>query len=183
MNASEALEKLKNGNARYLHSISNTSHITESDRRNTVEKGQHPYACIIDCSDSRVVPEHIFSTGIGELFTIRTAGNTIGVNEMGSAEYAALHLHTPLIVVMGHTHCGAVQAAIEGHAEGSIQNIVSKIQCAIKENKNPRECEILNADQSAKDLLQSPYLKTLVDNGELKIVRAIYDTETGKVVF
>lgn len=183
MDYQEALEKLKSGNQEYRDTHSNSSRMTEADRKYHVENGQHPYACIISCADSRVVPEHIFSVGLGALFTIRTAGNVIGPYEVGSVEYDVLHLHTPLVVVMGHTHCGAVSAALEGHAEGMVQSIVDKIHEAVQDNNEPRSCEWLNARKGVEYLLQSTLLRKQVEAGNLKIVAAIYDTESGAVTF
>lgn len=103
----KALEKLKAGNARYIDAKVNSEDISQAKRTDTLVDGQKPYAIIITCSDSRVIPENIFMTGIGELFVIRIAGNVIDEHQLGSIEYAASHLGAPLIVVMGHTHCGA----------------------------------------------------------------------------
>lgn len=179
----EALEKLKSGNREYCDTHSNSSRMTAADRKHHVENGQHPYACIVSCADSRVVPEHIFSVGLGALFTIRTAGNVIGPYEIASVEYDVLHLHTPLVVVMGHTHCGAISAAVEGHAEGMVQSIVDKIHEAIQDKTDLRACEWINARQGVDDLLQSPLLRKQVEAQKLKIVAAIYDTESGVVTF
>ncbi len=101
----KALEKLKAGNARYIDAKVNSEDISQAKRTDTLVNGQKPYAIIITCSDSRVIPENIFMTGIGELFVIRIAGNVIDEHQLGSIEYAASHLGAPLIVVMGHTHC------------------------------------------------------------------------------
>ena len=101
---SKALEKLKAGNARYIDAKVNSEDISQAKRTDTLVNGQKPYAIIITCSDSRVIPENIFMTGIGELFVIRIAGNVIDEHQLGSIEYAASHLGAPLIVVMGHTH-------------------------------------------------------------------------------
>lgn len=103
----KALEKLKAGNASYIDAKVNSEDISQAKRTDTLVNGQKPYAIIITCSDSRVIPENIFMTGIGELFVIRIAGNVIDEHQLGSIEYAASHLGAPLIVVMGHTHCGA----------------------------------------------------------------------------
>ena len=104
--AEEALEKLKNGNARYLNLEKNEGNISAEIRKKTCMEGQRPYAVIITCSDSRVIPESIFNAGLGELFVIRVAGNVIDNHQLGSIEYAAGHLGCPLILVMGHNHCG-----------------------------------------------------------------------------
>lgn len=178
-----SLKRLISGNEEYCNTQSNSSLLTAEDRKYHVENGQHPFACIISCSDSRVVPEHIFSVGLGALFTVRTAGNTIGEHETGSVEYAVLHLHTPLVVVMGHTHCGAVSAAISGHAEGSVKAITDKIYAALSDKADIRKCEWENAENGVKRLLSSPLLKEQCDLGKVKIIAAMYDTESGKVEF
>lgn len=178
-----SLERLKKGNEEYLGAQSNPSPFTAEDRKYHVENGQRPFACIISCSDSRVVPEHIFSVGLGALFTVRTAGNTVGEHETGSVEYAVLHLHTPLVVVMGHTHCGAVSAAIEGHAEGKIKTITDEIYNALSDRTDIRRCEWENAENGAKTLLSSPLLKEQAKLGKVKIIAAMYDTESGGVEF
>ena len=116
VSAAEAIQKLKEGNARYLDASSNPGDISKLIRKKTCEEGQSPYAIVVTCSDSRVIPESIFSAGIGELFVIRVAGNVIDNHQLGSIEYAADHLGTNLVVVLGHTHCGAVGAAIGGGA-------------------------------------------------------------------
>ena len=108
MTADEAIEKLKSGNMRYLLMNSNSGNVSAALRKFTYEHGQHPHAIIVTCSDSRVIPETIFSAGLGELFVIRVAGNVIDDHQLGSIEYAAGHLGSPVVVVLGHTHCGAV---------------------------------------------------------------------------
>ena len=114
LSAAEALEKLKEGNQRYLTAAANPGDVSPAIRQYTCENGQSPYAVVITCSDSRVISESIFSAGIGELFTIRVAGNVMDNHQMGSVEYAADHLGTKLAVVLGHTNCGAVGAAVAG---------------------------------------------------------------------
>ena len=108
LTADEALEKLKSGNQIYMNSRTGSGDISPEKRLDTCRNGQQPYAIIITCSDSRVLPESVFSAGIGELFVIRVAGNVMDDHQLGSVEYAASHLGVKLIVVMGHNHCGAV---------------------------------------------------------------------------
>ena len=107
------LKKLLEGNQKYLTSEKGAGDISPRIRLKTAGEGQNPYAIIITCSDSRVIPEAIFQCGIGDLFVIRLAGNVIDNHQLGSIEYAADHLGTKLIMVLGHTHCGAVDAAIQ----------------------------------------------------------------------
>ena len=103
MTADKAMKKLKDGNKKYLDSETGKGNISRALRLYTKEHGQHPYAIVVTCSDSRVIPESIFSAGIGDLFVIRVAGNVIDDHQLGSIEYAASHLGSPLIVVLGHT--------------------------------------------------------------------------------
>lgn len=184
MNSDIALKKLKEGNEKYYKNNMTISFpFSNKDREELVKKGQHPFACVISCSDSRVIPEDIFSLGFGEIFTIRSAGNVIDDYELGSVEYAAVHLNTPLIVVMGHTYCGAVSSAIEGHAEGHIQHIIDKIKESFNDTSDERACEWNNVYQSCKILLDSDYITSLLNEGKLKICAAMYDTKTGVVTF
>lgn len=179
----EALKKLREGDTCYTHSGQNPAHFDEGTRHELADHGQHPYAAVITCGDSRVPPEHIFSVGLGSLFVIRNAGNVIGPFELGSAEYAAEHLHVPLLVVLGHTHCGAVESTLAGGADGHIKEITDEIRRAIGEERDPRKCEWLNARHSVKVLRESEILSSLEAKGELKIMAAIYDIETGEVTF
>jgi carbonic anhydrase len=131
LDAENALQKLKDGNAAYVAPDRNTGDISHIIREETCAHGQAPYAVVVACSDSRVLPEVIFNAGIGELFDIRVAGNVIGANQLGSIEYAVGHLGTRLVVVLGHDHCGAVGAALEGAGGGSIDAITGEILRAI----------------------------------------------------
>lgn len=139
----------------------------------TASEGQSPYAVIIACSDSKVIPEAIFSAGIGSLFVIRTAGNTIGPNELGSIEYAVGHLGCPLVVVLGHTHCGAVDAAMHGEAEGHVATIIKEIQSSIKSETDAKKTSIIYAEHSASVISENI--------SGVKVVPALYDIETGRV--
>ncbi len=121
-----ALEKLKKGSKLYLECQSNPSIFHQDLREELKNKGQKPYATIITCSDSRVPVQHIFSSSMGELFIIRNAGNVIGDFEIGSAEYASEHLGVELIVVLGHTHCGAVHSTLHNEGHGYISTITKK---------------------------------------------------------
>ena len=111
ISAEDALKRLKKGNEIYLNAKTGSGDISADIRLATSVNGQKPYAVIVTCSDSRVIPEYIFSAGIGELFVIRVAGNVIDNHQLGSIEYAAEHLGCKLVVVLGHTQCGEVGAA------------------------------------------------------------------------
>lgn len=174
----EALEKLKEGNKLYIDSKQNIGDTSPEIREKTLTGGQHPYAIIVTCSDSRVIPESIFSAGIGDLFVIRVAGNVIDDHQLGSIEYAAGHLGTGLVVILGHTCCGAVGAALSHSSEGYIKSITDEIGKAVGDEKDEYKACCLNAQNSQKIVEQS--LK--MQNG-FKVVSAIYHLENGKVEF
>lgn len=177
MSADDAIAKLRAGNDRFLSAAINPGDYSHS-RREELFRGQAPYAVVIACSDSRVVPEAIFSAGLGELFVIRVAGNVIGDHELGSVEYATGHLGTNLVVVLGHESCGAVGATISGHAEGYIKSLATPIKSAIGEEKDPKAASIANAKYAASEI--SKLLK--LDGGKVKVVSAFYNLN-GKVDF
>ena len=142
MSSAKAVEKLKEGNEKYLETLTGMGDVSKESRMRTYLHGQHPYAIVVTCSDSRVIPESIFSAGIGDLFVIRLAGNVIDDHQLGSIEYAAGHLGCRLIVVLGHTHCGAVDAAMNSDPEGYIKFITDEIKRAIGDEKDERKaCE------------------------------------------
>lgn len=176
--AEEALKKLKDGNEQYLDAKENKGDISLALRKKTYDEGQTPYAVIVTCSDSRVIPESIFTAGIGELFVIRAAGNAIDKHQLGSIEYAAEHLGSPLVVVMGHTRCGAVTAAIDKNAENYIKFITDEINKAIGGETDDYKACCLNVGHS---------VKMIEDNLELpqgvKVCGAVYHLEDGRVEF
>ena len=188
--ADQAVDVLKSGNEAY-RSGTVDSDVTGSLRSDLAENGQTPHTTIITCSDSRVPPELIFNSDLGELFTIRTAGNVVDEFEIGSVEYAADHLHTPLVVVMGHSGCGAVAAAVEGHADGDIEDIVHEIKPSVDAAKETetetddiaKKAEDLNIENSIKRLRTSKILSELESEGKIKILGAKYDINTGEVTF
>ena len=175
MNSLEALEKLKEGNARYLKAKQAESDISDTTRRK-LKPAQHPFAVIIACSDSRVVPEYIFSCGLGDIFTVRIAGNVIDDHQKGSIEYAAEHLGASLVVVLGHTHCGAIDAAIsDEQPDGHIRFLTEEIREAVGTEKDPIKASKLNAEYSARRICDELELE------DIHVVTAIYDIETGEV--
>ncbi len=187
----EAYTKLMEGNKRFVNGNLIQKDVGEA-RRKELSKGQHPFAIVVTCSDSRVAPEIVFDQGLGELFVIRVAGNVVDPVALGSIEYAAEHLHTPLLIILGHTHCGAVTAAVDtkGKPEGNIGAIVKKILPAVKKAKakgGSRDELILNAIKENVYLVQenirknSSVLRHLIDKGELKVVGAVYDITSGTV--
>ncbi|MGN1394591.1 MAG: carbonic anhydrase [Succinivibrionaceae bacterium] len=184
-----AQELLSKGNDFYL------SNNNDSSLRNDLTvHGQHPYAVVITCSDSRDVPEIAFNANFGDIFTIRTAGNVVSNFEVGSVEYGAEHLGSPLVVVLGHTNCGAVTAACEAHEGGEvnhINDIINEIQPSVsKARANGSTDEtllndaiVLNVENSINRLRESETLSKLEKEGKIKIVGAIYNITSGKVTF
>jgi carbonic anhydrase len=198
--ADEALQKLMDGNKRYVENKLNTCGETNSSAREKLAKSQKPYAIILSCSDSRVPPELIFDKSLGEIFVVRVAGNVPDPVVLGSIEYAAEHLGSPLIMVLGHERCGAVTAAVDakGKPEGNIGAIIKTIapavkkakleckecaQCDLKDKAKLVECAI---DENAKLVAanlpkQSKVIRELLKEGKVKIVAAKYDLDDGKV--
>ena len=180
LSAAEALSKLKAGNERYLTVSSNPGDVSPQIRQKTCDEGQTPYAIVITCSDSRVIPESIFTAGIGELFTIRVAGNVMDHHQLGSVEYAADHLGTNLVVVLGHTHCGAVGAAVSSDPGGFIKYITDEIKKAIGDEKDELKASRLNVERSVSIIKEQ--LK-LTDSSDRKVCGGIYHIDSGKVEF
>jgi carbonic anhydrase len=183
----DALAKLLEGNARYVEQARLNPNQTD-ERRDSLIGGQSPYAIILGCSDSRVPPEIIFDQGLGDLFVIRVAGNVVDDIVLASIEYAAEHLHTPLLMVLGHTNCGAVGAALQddeldGHLPSIAQAIEEAVEKAQDEDGDTLDMTIrAHARITAGHLRGSdPILKGLVDEGKLKVVAAYYDLDTGVV--
>lgn len=175
MTAEESLAKLKTGAAAYAASGAFSGDVSEAMRQQAAE-GQHPFAAIVTCSDSRVIPEAIFSCGIGELFVIRTAGSVVGAHELASIEYAAHHLHVPLTVVLGHTHCGAVAAAIAGETEGNVGVITQAIRMAIGDEKDPTKAACQNVRSSMRCICED-----LAGGESHRVCGALYDIASGQV--
>lgn len=190
----EALERLKRGNARYV----SDAQVCESDleaRRHAVAASQAPWASILSCADSRVPPELLFGgLGVGELFVARNAGNLVDTDVLGTMEYGAEHLHSPLILVMGHQRCGAVAAACDvvtkqAKFPGSIGQMIAPI-VPIAQSTQAMPGDFVtntvheNCRNSAKVLTErSEILTELVHEAKIKIVTAYYELDTGKVEF
>lgn len=180
ISAEEALEKLLNGNKRYISAVTNPGDVSPEIRKNTSVNGQNPYAIILACSDSREIPEAIFCAGIGELFVIRVAGNVVDDHQLGSIEYAADHLGCRLILVLGHNHCGAVDAAMNHDPDGHIKFITDEISLAIKGETDEYKACCLNVKRSVEIIEQNADIKHLESDG-LKVLGAIYHIEDGRV--
>lgn len=177
MTAVDALERLKKGNKAYINSVTGVGDISPERRLYTSEHGQSPFAVVVSCSDSRVIPESIFSAGIGDLFVIRVAGNVIDNNQLGSIEYAVEHLGCKLVVVLGHTGCGAVCAAAEQHG-GYVKFITDEIKRAVGDETDMVKASILNVKQSV-----SKIDSLLNKAGGLEVTGALYHTESGVIDF
>ena len=167
------IRKLTEGNKNYR----NTGSVEL--RLKTASEGQHPYAIVICCSDSRVIPEQIFSATIGDLFVIRVAGNVLDNHQLGSIEYAASHLGCKLIIMLGHTGCGAVAAALAGHADGYISYITEDIQKAVGDQKDPNEACRLNVIHGVDRIRSEFALHPEISDADVR--GAVYDIESGLV--
>ena len=182
----EALQILKEGNARFATDKSVLRNIN-AERRESLKNGQNPYAVIVSCSDSRVTPTTVFNAGLGELFDIRLAGNVVDDDALGSIEYAVEHLTTPLIVVMGHQSCGAVTATynevVKGEkVSGNMESFVKKITPSVNKNGTIDDAIHTNIDMVVKEISEDKGIKTLIDQGKVKVVGAYYDLN-GNVTF
>ncbi len=186
----EAISKLKEGNGRYTSGTLQHPGQT-AERRAELANTQHPFATIVDCSDSRVPPEIVFDQGLGDLFIFRVAGNVIDDHGLGSIEYAVDHLGVRLIVVLGHQRCGAVQAAKEtiaakGKAPGHIESLVTAIKPAVEATaKDDLDTTVKANVKNVVQALRSstPILKAKVDSGEIQVIGGYYSLDTGAVTF
>lgn len=192
ISADEALDKLMKGNKRYVENQMTGVKACDADARKKLATSQSPYAIILSCSDSRVPPELLFDEGLGEVFVVRVAGNVVDPVILGSIEYAAEHLGSPLLMVLGHERCGAVKATVDsnGKGEGNIGQIVKAIAPAMKKVKPGKKdkAELVEAvvDENIKMVKgnltkQSKVLAHLVKEGKLKLVTAKYDLDDGIV--
>lgn len=181
--AEEAKKRLIDGNKKYVSDKRSSIDVSEDILIKASRDGQKPYAIIITCSDSRVIPEAIFSAGIGDLFVIRVAGNVIDSHQLGSVEYAAEHLGTGLIVVLGHDRCGAVDAAMNHEPDGYIKYITDEIIKAIGDEKNEFKACCLNVKHSCEIIERSFRIQRDEKEYGLQVLGAIYHLESGEVEF
>lgn len=199
LSAKEALQRLRDGNQRFTSDVRSLESLLSHTRRSELaQDGQKPFAVILGCSDSRVPAETVFDQGIGDLFVIRVAGNIVAPSQVGSIEFAAEHFGARLVVVLGHSHCGAIDATInqlehpEQETSTGIKSIVDRVRPTVETlmSAGLGGGELSNAAvkanvRSSVDKLRhgSELLEKLVDQDGMLIVGAEYDLKTGKVDF
>jgi carbonic anhydrase len=187
--ADAALRELQAGNEHHASKHYQHPH-QNAARQRELTSGQQPHAIVLSCADSRVAPEIVFDQGLGDLFDIRVAGNVAGDAELASIEYAAEHLNTPLLVVMGHQKCGAVTAAAEtGEASGHLPSLLALIRPAVEQAKG-RPGDLIdnavriNVENVVRQVRASrPVLADLTSQGKLTVVGAVYSLDTGRVTW
>jgi carbonic anhydrase len=187
------VQRLMDGNARFAAGKSSHLHADAARREDTTKNGQRPIATVLSCSDSRAPVEVLFDQGVGDVFVVRVAGNVCNTDEIGSIEYGVDHLGTPIMVVLGHTHCGAVTAiATSAELHGSIPSLVKNIRSAVakaqRENPDLHGKDLVpsaieaNVWQSIDDLLKnSSAVRARAKAGQVKVLGAIYDLQCGQV--
>ena len=200
MNAPEALEKLRQGNARFIANVRGAEPVLSQVRRADFVHGQNPFAVVLGCSDSRVPAEIVFDQGLGDLFVIRVAGNIVAPSQIGSVEFAVERFDTPLVVVLGHTSCGGVGATLDvlqGRAKAGsrgLLSIVDRIRPAIEPllqtdlSRDPdalaRAAIRANVRASANQLRHgSEIIERMVLERGLAVVGGVYNLSTGEVEF
>jgi len=200
LSAFDALERLREGNRRFVSGVRSLETLTSQTRRSEFVSGQNPFAVILGCSDSRVPVELVFDQGLGDLFVIRVAGNVVAPSQIGSVEFAAAQFGTQLVVVLGHTRCSAVQSTVDEllqpgeNQSRNLRSIVDRIRPAVAgllETDRRRDPDTLarqavraNVRVSANSLRHgSPILEELIQGDKLMVVGAEYALETGQVEF
>lgn len=192
LSAEEAKNLLIEGNKRFVDENIGKKDLSSERVKDLAENGQHPFAVVLTCGDSRVAPEELFDRGLGDIFTVRNAGNVVDAVTLGSIEYGAEHLGTPLVVVLGHSKCGAVDATIKGEdTSPNIGEIAKHITPALErakkatsdESKYHELTEDENIIESINAIKESEVMKHLIEEGKVEVVGAKYDVKTGKVEF
>ena len=198
--ATDALERLREGNQRFVSGVRSVDTISSAMRRDELVAGQAPFAIILGCSDSRVPAEMVFDQGVGDLFVIRVAGNVVAPSQVGSVEFAAERFGTQLVVVLGHTMCGAIEATLEelgrpsGDQSPNLRSIVGRVRPAVaplletelasSPDELLKHAVKANIRASANHLRHgSQILEQLIQQGRLAVVGAEYSLETGEVEF
>lgn len=188
MSADQSLKLLLEGNQRFVAGKLEHPNQTPA-RRAEVAKGQHPFASVLACADSRTPPEIIFDRGLGDIFTVRVAGNVADKVVIESLDYSVKHLGVRTVMVLGHRRCGAVIAAVDGHegtADQDVGPMLTELRPAVAASKGEAGDPVENAVREnvklvVKNLATSEELSAMVKSGELKIVGAIYDLDTGTI--
>jgi carbonic anhydrase len=196
MTPEKALQFLKEGNQRFQQNLKANRNLLE--QVNDTSDGQFPFATILSCIDSRVSAELVFDQGLGDIFSVRIAGNFVNEDILGSMEFACKLAGTKVIVVLGHTSCGAIKGACDDAKLGNLTAMLSKIKPAVNSIAEPKEADLRNSknldfvDNVSKKNVElsierirdeSPVLAEMENNGEIKIVGAMYDINTGAVEF
>ena len=196
MTPQKALEYLIEGNRRFQNNLKANRNLLE--QVNDTSEGQFPFATILSCIDSRVSAELVFDQGLGDIFSVRIAGNFVNEDILGSMEFASKLAGTKLIVVLGHTSCGAIKGACDDAKMGNLTKLIEKIKPAVKAVTEPKDASKRNSQNSEfvdnvskKNVLltidrihaESPILSEMEKNGEIKIVGAMYDINSGEVDF
>ncbi|MFA6305951.1 MAG: carbonic anhydrase [Candidatus Gracilibacteria bacterium] len=181
------LNELMAGNKRYTDGNFSDKN-RDLKRRNEIANGQHPFAAIVCCSDSRVCPEILFDQGLGDIFVVRVAGNIADYVVIGSLEYAIEHLHVPLVMVLGHSKCGAVSATCQGgEVSGHIGHLTGKILPAVEKSRasghdHADECAKENVRLVVENLKNDSHvISEFLNKGTLQVVGAFYDLDSGVV--
>ncbi|TDO73133.1 carbonic anhydrase [Flavobacterium chryseum] len=191
---SKALELLKEGNQRFVSNLKINRNLLQ--QANETSDGQHPFAVILSCIDSRTSAELIFDQGLGDVFSVRIAGNIINEDILGSMEFGCKVAGSKIIVVLGHTKCGAVKGACDHVEMGNLTALLTKIRPAVddetetKENRNSgnaafvENVSAINVKRTVKSIMErSPILKEMIEKGEIGIVGGSHDIATGEVTF
>jgi carbonic anhydrase len=189
-----AISLLKEGNSRFVNNLKINRNLLQ--QANETSDGQHPFAVILSCIDSRTSAELIFDQGLGDIFSIRIAGNVLNEDILGSMEFGCKLAGAKIIIVLGHTKCGAIQGACDHVELGNITSLLTKIRPAVndettvKENRNSKNEEFvekvstINVKRTVKAVVErSPILKEMIEDGSIGIVGGIYDVTTGLVTF
>ncbi|WP_353151569.1 carbonic anhydrase family protein [Flavobacterium sp.] len=190
----KALEILKEGNSRFIQNLK--AHRDLLEQANDTRDGQWPFAVILSCIDSRTSAELIFDQGLGDIFSVRIAGNIVNTDILGSMEFACKVAGSKLIVVLGHSKCGAVKGACDHVEMGNLTELLSKIQPAVYQEKQTltnrtagnltfvENVAEINVKRNVKNIIERSYiLEQMVENGEIGIIGAMHDLETGNVTF
>ena len=189
-----ALDLLKEGNHRFMSNLQSNRNLLE--QANETSGGQHPFAVILSCIDSRTSAELIFDQGLGDIFSIRIAGNILNEDILGSMEFACKVAGSKIIAVLGHTRCGAIKGACDHVEMGNLTALLSKIQPAVYDEKTETQnrnssndtfvekVSVINVKRTVNGILErSPILKEMIQKGEIKLVGGTHEISTGEVTF